>query len=269
VETLESMAEEMPRIGFAGDRDIAVNVLAHLLKIGERPVALILPDAAQATDDASLLELCGRHGESPVVIRASELQRPTAIDTLRALRLDFLICVHFPYLVRRPVLDSVVKGVLNLHPAYLPYNRGWHTPSWAILDGTPAGASLHFMTEGLDDGDVVHQEQIAVDPADTAHTLYLKLKDLELRVFVEGWRRLSQGRVSTTAQPEQHATVHRRRDLFEASVQRIELDHVVRASDLLRRLRALTTNRVDEAAYFEEGDRRYRVQVTITPEGQA
>jgi hypothetical protein len=34
----------------------------------------------------------------------------------------------------------------------------------------------------------------------------------------------------------------------------------------LRQLRALTTNRLDEAAYFETGAQRYRVQVTITPE---
>ena len=36
--------------------------------------------------------------------------------------------------------------------------------------------------------------------------------------------------------------------------------------DTLRTLRALTTNDVDEAAYFEVDGRRYRVQVTITPE---
>lgn len=256
------------RVGFAGDRDIAISVLAHLLQLGDRPSVLILPDTEQASDDAALLRLCNGADESPFVLRANELEHPASLERLRSLRLDFLICVHYPYLIRRAVLDLPAKGVLNLHPAYLPYNRGWHTPSWAILDGTPAGASLHFMTEGLDNGDVVYQEQTAVDPADTAHTLYLKLKALELRVFVEGWRRIRNGRVSSKVQPERHATFHRRRDLFEPAVQKIELDDVMRASDLLRRLRALTTSRVDEAAYFESGDRRYRVQVTITPDGE-
>ena len=40
----------------------------------------------------------------------------------------------------------------------------------------------------------------------------------------------------------------------------------MRVEDVLRTLRALTTNDVDEAAYFEVDGRRYRVQVTITPE---
>jgi methionyl-tRNA formyltransferase len=264
-----SMADHTLRIGFAGDRDIAVNVLAHLLQLGDRPVVLLLPDADRASDDATLLRLCEKGGQHPVVVRASELDSPSTVQRLHALRLDFLICVHFQSFIRRPVLDTARRGVLNLHPAFLPFNRGWHTPSWAILDGTPAGASLHFMTDGLDDGDVVHQEEIAIGPADTAHTLYAKLKDLELRVFVEGWRRLKEGYVRPRRQAGARATFHRRRDLFDASVQKIELEQLVKASDLLRRLRALTTDRLDEAAYFEAGDCRYRVQVTITPEGSA
>jgi methionyl-tRNA formyltransferase len=263
-----SMADRA-RIGFAGDRDIAVNVLAHLLQLGDRPMVLLLPDAGRATDDTLLLRLCEETGQSPIVFRASELDAPSTIEKLHALRLDFLICVHFQSLIRRPILDTARRGVLNLHPALLPFNRGWHTPSWAILDGTPAGASLHFMTDGLDDGDVVHQEEVAIGPADTAHTLYAKLKALELRVFVEGWRRLNEGYIRPRRQATGHATFHRRRDLFDDSVQKIELEQFVKASDLLRRLRALTTNRLDEAAYFEAGDRRYRVQVTITPEGSA
>jgi len=246
-----------------------VSVLAHLLERGEHPAALILPDEDHATDDRALARLCEAAGHSPLVFRAGQLDSAASVEALRALGLDYIVCVHFPYLIRGPVLEAAATGVLNLHPAYLPYNRGWHTPTWAILDDTPAGASLHFMSEGLDSGDVVYQEQVAIDPADTAHTLYLKLKELEVRVFSEGWRRIRDGRIDRTAQVEDQATLHRRRDLFAPAVQRIDLDEVVRAADLLRRLRALTTNRVDEAAYFEVDNRKYRVQVSITPDGAA
>jgi methionyl-tRNA formyltransferase len=265
---LKSMADGTLRIAFAGDRDIAVNVLAFLVERGERPLALILPDAGCATHDAALLQLCESTGAMPLVLRANQLTSAASIEALHGLRLDYLLSVHFPYLIQRSVLDTAKKGALNLHPAYLPYNRGWHTPSWAILEDTPAGASLHFMTEALDSGAIVHQAQIAIDPSDTAHTLYLKLKELELRVFAEGWQRICDGRAASTEQPG-HGTVHRRADLFEPAVQKLELDEVVRASDLLRRLRALTTSRLDEAAYFDAGSRRYRVQITITPEADA
>jgi methionyl-tRNA formyltransferase len=261
------MADQSPRLAFAGDRDVAVNVLAHLLELGDHPSALLLPDEDRASHDRALIELCEGAGISAPVLRARQLSTPASIDFLRTLGLDHIVCVHYPYMIRRQILNSAKYGALNLHPAYLPYNRGWHTPTWAILDGTPAGASFHYMSESLDAGDVVYQEQAPADPGDTAHTLYLKLKALEVRVFREGWQRIRDGRREGVPQPGSQATAHRRQDLFDPAVQRIDLDGVVRAADLLRRLRALTTSRLDEAAYFESGDRKYRVQVTITPDG--
>jgi methionyl-tRNA formyltransferase len=260
------MANQKLRIAFAGDRDVSVDVLTALLELGDVPEALLLSDQDRASHDTALLTLCEKAGISPPTIRGRQLSSATSIELLQRLDLDYIVCVHFPYILRRPVLDAARRGVLNLHPSYLPYNRGWHTPTWAILDGTPAGASLHYVDESLDTGDLVCQRQAAIDPADTAHTLYAKLKKLEVKVFKEGWQQVKDGCAKGTPQAVGQATVHRRQSLFDPAVQRLELDAVVRTSDLLRRLRALTTSRLDEAAYFETGERRYRVQVTITPE---
>jgi len=260
------MADARLNLAFAGDRDVAVEALAVLLELGDRPAALLLPDPGRASHDAEVIGLCERAGVSPAVFRASQLTDPSTIDCLRGLRLDYIVSVHFPHILRRPLLDLPGSGVLNLHPSYLPYNRGWHTPTWAILDGTPAGASLHFVDESVDTGDVVCRRQIDIDPADTAHTLYLKLKALEVEVFRQGWQQIRSGCRTAIPQCAEQATVHRRQSLFDPAVQRIDLDAVLPTSDLLRRLRALTTNRLEEAAYFVDAGRKYRVQVTITPD---
>lgn len=261
------MDDHRLKLAFAGDRDVAVSVLAHLLEAGDAPLALLLSDEGRASHDGELQALCALAGLSPQVLRGRHLTDGTALQILLALDLDYFIFVHFPYVVRRPILDASKSGALNLHPGLLPYNRGWHTPTWSILDGTPAGATLHYLSERLDCGDVVYQEEVATDPGDTAHSLYHKVKDLEVRVFREGWRRICEGRAERIPQVEDGGTFHRRADLFTPAVQRIDLNEVVRSADLLRRLRALTTSQIGEAAYFESDDRRYRVQVTITPEG--
>ena len=260
------MSNQPLKIAFAGDRDVAVDVLAVMLEMGDRPAALLLSDQDRASHDIALLKLCEAAGIAPPVIRGRQVNSAESVELLRRLELDYIVCVHFPYILRRPLLDAARRGVLNLHPSYLPYNRGWHTPTWAILEGTPAGASLHYVDESLDTGDVVCQRQAAIDPGDTAHTLYARLKALEVEVFREGWQRIKEGRAEDIPQPAGQETVHRRDALFHPAVQRIELDAVVRTADFLRRLRALTTSHLHEAAYFETGDRRYRVQVTITPE---
>lgn len=66
-------------------------------------------------------------------------------------------------------------GILNLHTSYLPWNRGAHPNVWPILDGSPAGVTLHRVDEGWDTGPILWQARCPVEPFDTAKTLYDKL----------------------------------------------------------------------------------------------
>jgi len=256
---------EGPRFAFAGDRDVAVQVLDVLLEAGHRPVALLLTEPGRASHAHELESRCG-FLPPEAILRGGEFRQPEALELLRSLRLDWILGIHFPYLVPPEVLELPREGVLNLHPALLPWNRGWHTPTWGILEGTAVGATLHFMDAGIDTGDIVHQRSLEPDPDDTADTLYRRLKDLEVDVFREAWPGLVDGSYRRMPQEAGAGTVHRRRDLFQPSVQRIELEETVTAGDLLRRMRALTTSRWDEAAYFEADGRRYRVQVSVREE---
>lgn len=259
---------DSPRFAFAGDRDVAVHVLDFLLERGERPLALLLTEPGRASHADELEARCGFLPPENV-LRGSAFRDPAAVELLRELRLDWIVGIHFPYLVPQEVLDVPRRGMLNLHPALLPWNRGWHTPSWALLEGTPVGATLHFMDAGIDTGDVVHQRALVPGPGDTADSLYRRLKALEVEVFREAWPSVADGTFARTPQPAGTGSAHRRRDLFTPEVQRIDPGAQVRAGDLLRQLRALTTSRWDEAAYFEEDGVRYHVQVTIHPAPQA
>ena len=251
------------RFAFAGDRDIAVQVLDFLLARNARPVALLLPSEDRASHAHVLAARC-QFLPSSGVFRGSSFRSPAAINALRGLNLDYIVGVHFPYVIPQEVLALPREGVLNLHPALLPYNRGWHTPSWAILEGTPMGATLHFMDEGIDTGDIVHQRELEVSPGDTAHSLYERVKQLELEVFSEAWPALAARSYGRVPQDPSSGTFHPRSDLVSPPVQRIDLHAVTAAETVLRRLRALTTNVLGEAAFFEVDGKRYRVQVTIT-----
>ncbi|MGC8947624.1 MAG: methionyl-tRNA formyltransferase [Anaerolineae bacterium] len=259
------MEVEFPRIVYAGDRDVAVWVLEFILEQGCKPVGLLVPDPRKATHDRQLVTLCS-YLDRQFILVGTQFREPEGLRVLKELKPDYIICVHFPYIVPKTVLEIPKVGVLNLHPAFLPYNRGWHTSTWAILEGTPYGATLHFMTEDVDAGDIVHQKQIEILPEETADTLYQRVKRLELDVFKEAWPFLVQGNLPRRPQNLDQGTFHRRQDLFRPEVQEIKLDQVVTARELITKLRALTTNRIDEAAYFVERGKRYRIQIRIVPE---
>lgn len=255
----------MTRFAFAGDRQPAVSCLLILLDAGAKPDALLVSAPDRATHDDALREMTGLPSDRVLVGR--QFREPAGVDLLRSLDLDYIIGVHFPYIVPDEVLEIPRIGVLNLHPALLPHNRGWHTPSWAILDETPIGATLHFMDSGLDTGDIVAQIELEIRPEDTAHTLYGRLLELEVELFRSAWPLLASGSPPRQKQSLDEGSNHNRLDLASDSIRRLDLEGSAPVKDVLRTLRALTTNNVKEAAFFELDGRRYRVQITITPEG--
>lgn len=255
------MHPSTPRIGLAANRKIGYDALRLLQNNALAPKVLLVAKGKSA-DDWTRRLVASVTGET-TVIRGNIFREPEGIRHLRALDLDYLISVHFPYIMPPGVLSLPRIGTLNLHPAYLPFNRGWHTPSWAIKEGTPYGATLHWIDEGVDTGDIAVQRQIQVHSGDTADSLYQRVLELELQLFAEALPMIRKHRLPRIPQLGD-GTAHRKQDL---DAQRcLRLDEALPVRETLRRLRALTTNSWNEAAYFDEGGKRYRVRVVIQPD---
>lgn len=250
------------RFAFAGDRDISVSVLDFILSTGEKPLALLVSSKKKATHANILREKCSFLNDN-YVFEGTDFKNEKSIRMLRVLDLDFIISVHFPYIINKEVINIPKFGFINLHPAYLPYNKGWHTPSWAILEGTPIGGTLHFMDEGVDSGDIILQKMIEVLPNYTADSLYRAIKECELSVFKEAWPKLLDGTYQRIKQVPFIGTFHLKRDLFCKEVQYIDLEKECTPKELINKLRALSTSSLEEAAYFEVQGRKYKIQVQI------
>jgi methionyl-tRNA formyltransferase len=90
---------------------------------------------------------------------------------------DFLFSFYYRYMIPAAVLELAPRGALNLHGSLLPRYRGRAPVNWVLVEGqTETGVSLHYMVAKPDAGDLVDQERVAIEPADTAFTLYGKLE---------------------------------------------------------------------------------------------
>jgi methionyl-tRNA formyltransferase len=252
-----------PKIVYAGDREIAVDVLRFLIDTDAEVSALLLPEKDKATHDSKLRSLVPDLNEK-YVLRGESFRDQQNIDRLTALEPDYLLSVHFQHIFPDRILDIPASDPINLHPAYLPYNRGWHTPSWALLEQTPFGATLHVMAESVDSGAIIRRKRVHPRPDDTANTLYQRALKAEFELFKQTWPSLADFSYETTTQSEGDATTHTKRDLEQ--VRPIDLDESLPARELIRKLRALTTNDISEAAYFEREGERYRIQVDVVPQ---
>ena len=249
------------KIGYAGDRFISVEILSFILEQGITPSVLLVSNLNRASHRDELISLCN-HLDDSHIINGSEIRKPETIEKIKQENLDYLICVHFPYIIPSEILNLPRIGVLNLHPAFLPFNRGWNTPSWAILDNTPYGATLHFIDESLDTGDIICQKLLEISVTDTADSLYKKVLTLEKDVFLEAWLSLVDMTFERKSQKSLVGSAHKKNDL--KTIQKIALDEKMESRRFIDILRALTTNDIEEAAYFEIDGERYRLQLTIT-----
>jgi methionyl-tRNA formyltransferase len=202
--------------------------------------------------------LCERDG----IFVHSLLTTKDQLQLIEDVEPDYVVSCGYRHIVPEPILNIPDEGCLNLHPAYLPYNRGANPNVWSIVDGTPAGVTLHYMDESLDTGAIVDQRKVDSAFKDTGKDLYERLEDAQVDLFKQAWPEVESGEVSVTEQDPDDGTYHRM-DEFETLCE-LDPDEEISVKDLLDRLRALTFPPYDNA-YLEMDGQRYYVEVDIRP----
>lgn len=241
----------------------AWQIAKWLRQRGENIVGLFVqpPDDRRFADE--ILEALALPAEK--VWTSKQLRDPETIAKLRELRPDIGISAFFGAILKPEVINLFPHGCINTHAALLPYNRGWHTNVWPIIEGTPAGVTVHYIDPGVDTGDIIAQRQIPVELTDTGGSLHEKTIRGEVDLFKETWPLIREGKNSRTPQDHSKATGHKKAEVAEIS--RIDLDRTYQASDLINLLRARTYPPYP-SAYYVENEKQIYVQVELLREDQ-
>jgi methionyl-tRNA formyltransferase len=101
---------------------------------------------------------------------------PEVIEQIRSLQPDFFFSFYYREMLKRELLEIPKSGALNMHGSLLPKYRGRVPVNWAIIHGeTETGATLHYMTEKPDNGDIVAQQAVPILTDDTALQVFNKV----------------------------------------------------------------------------------------------
>jgi methionyl-tRNA formyltransferase len=123
------------------------------------------------------------------------------VDELALLQPDFIFSVQYRRLLRPPILRLPQHGCINLHFGLLPRYGGCYPIAWAILNGeSQAGATLHYMSETFDEGDVIAQCAVPIDPNTTARDLFDALSDRAADLFAQTYAALCQQNIAACEQ---------------------------------------------------------------------
>ena len=131
----------------------------------------------------------------------------------KKVKYDLIISFGYRHILSKDVIESVNCPILNLHIAYLPYNRGAHPNFWAFYDKTPSGVTIHLVNEGIDTGPIIYQRYITFNNNEkTFNDTYMRLKN-ELEVLFEiNISEILEGKWTSKAQSSR-GTVHFSKDL--------------------------------------------------------
>ena len=198
------------RILFMGTPDIAASCLTALLDAGEKVVAVVTqadrPKGRGYVLTPPPVKVTALSRGIPVY-QPSSLRDGSFDETLAALAPDLIAVVAYGKILPPSVLSLPRYGCINVHASLLPKYRGAAPIQRAIMDGErETGVTTMYMAEGLDTGDMLLSEKIAISPDDNFETIHDRMAEMGGRLLLDTVRALREGRAVRIPQNEAEAT---------------------------------------------------------------
>ena len=126
----------------------------------------------------------------------SDYSGTKAENILRQTETDVLL-LYGTKIIKPNILSIPKIGTLNAHSAILPKFRGSRSEFWILYYGDleRAGVTIHWVTPGLDEGDVFLQERLPVEVSDTPRTLREKSRPLSGKLFSMAIKSIEAGKL--------------------------------------------------------------------------
>ena len=119
------------------------------------------------------------------------------LQPLLAAEPDILCLAGFMRILTPAFVERFEGRMLNIHPSLLPAYPGLHTHARALDAGDAvAGCSVHLVTPELDDGPILGQARVPVEPGDTADSLAARVLVVEHLLYPAVLRRFAEGKTA-------------------------------------------------------------------------
>jgi phosphoribosylglycinamide formyltransferase-1 len=181
---------------------------------GSNMTALI--EAAKAQDyPADIVLVASNRPDAPGLVRAREAGIATAVVDhtafgkdreafereldieLHAHRIEIVCLAGFMRLLTPWLVGRWSGRMINIHPALLPRFKGLDTHRRALEAGAEEhGATVHFVSVGMDEGPVILQRAVPVLSGDTEASLAARVLEVEHQIYPQALRLVAEGRAA-------------------------------------------------------------------------
>ena len=107
------------------------------------------------------------------------------IELLKMFSPQLVVSYNYEHIISKDVIDLGFH-MINLHISLLPWNKGTGPNIFSFFTNTPKGITIHQLSEGIDDGDIILQKEFLFnEKKETFKTTYEKLHEEIQRLLVE------------------------------------------------------------------------------------
>lgn len=131
-----------------------------------------------------------------------EDKRATALlDLLINERVDLVVLAGYLAILPKCIIERYKRRIVNIHPSLIPRHCGAGFYGLKVHESVIAsgdkisGATVHFVDEGVDTGEVIAQMTVPVDEEDTAITLSEKVLSVEHQLLKQTLNEIACGRI--------------------------------------------------------------------------
>jgi methionyl-tRNA formyltransferase len=122
--------------------------------------------------------------------------------------IDFIVSDRSRYLISADIIKFLKKKIVNLHPSFLPWNKGYHPNYWSIKEKTPHGVTLHFIDENIDTGDIIAKTRLYYSDFDTLKSTYDRSRRAMVGLFEVFWDDIREGNITGVPQQKEKGSLH-------------------------------------------------------------
>jgi len=223
------------RIIYIGIVDFSCHCLCEVLENHGNVVGIVTSKNNKNNSDYCDLTPIANQYSIPIHY-CTNVNNPETIQWIGDRKPDVIFCWGWSQLIKSELLYLSPMGVVGVHPALLPQNRGRHPLIWALVLGLKeSGLTFFFMDEGADSGPILSQRKFEITNEDTANTLYGKIKKLATLQIAEFLPQLITRNYRPTAQNTEKANYWRKRSAKDGLI-----DWRMNSEAILNLVRALT-----------------------------
>ena len=123
-------------------------------------------------------------------VRVPHKDEDKMIELFKAWRVDLIVLAGYMRVIKNP--DAFPAPMINIHPSLLPKYKGLNAIEQALDSGdSVTGCTVHYVTEELDGGTIIAQQEVPILPDDTVESLTKAIQRMEyglLPSVINSWQ---------------------------------------------------------------------------------